>query len=317
MSALYAAAPPPRSAESPFACALCGEESVASVGALHTSEPRPLSLCLVCSGKRHTADWVSPPRVLCSFLGIRYRAPGITLVYRGSVYTGWKGEWYVTGEPKPVLRGVLHLLAATIFMPLVALFTATAAITGDFAVLSSIVVVGVVTLMLLVSGTYHRVRWSTVATHDAARRVDHACIFLFGGAAVTAQGLLLMQTDGYRDWGTALLVCEWVCAVFGVVYSLTCTLKDHIDAMRLLLYAASGFVPFAFLGVLHAVLTPVEFAVQILMLTTSMWSILIFRFQLFNVWPDVFGSHEFFHVLVVAGTTLTCGMNYLLVQRMH
>lgn len=255
-------------------------------------------------------------------LGIRYRRFPSTFTYHEVEYTTWRGERYCSGEPKPVLRGVLHLVSAFTIMPLEAYLVAHAVRDlSTEAAAAAFVAVAAVWLLLLVSGLYHRVRWTTVPWLVRMQRCDHANIFLFGAACLTAQALLLQAApgDAERIAGDALLLGAWGLALGGVIYSFLATAETrsggHMASLRLLLYTSLGACVLPVAYWLAPLLTTDELVHQVVNVLFSLLSVLIFRFRWFDLWPDVFGTHEVFHVVVLLGTSSSVWLACALAQR--
>ena len=145
-----------------------------------------------------------------------------------------------------------------------------------------------------VSALYHRVTWTTPARRRM-RRLDHAMIFLLIAGTYTPVGLLVLQ----GTLATVVLAVVWGGAVAGIVLELAWT-----GAPRWLggaVYLALGWVAvvampqlFARLGVAGGLLI-----VAGGLLYTA--GAAIYSLRRPDPVPAVFGYHEVFHLLVIAG----------------
>jgi hemolysin III len=192
---------------------------------------------------------------------------------------------------KPLLRGVLHqwafFAAVAAGVTLVALADGARARTGALVYASSLA------LMLGLSALYHRVPWRSPRMRAWARRLDHCGIFLLIAGTYTPFALLVF--DG--GLATLLLVLVWVGAAAGIALNVA-----WIDAPRWLgaaVYLALGWIGVAALpqlfgdGVAWGTLAIVGGGLYSLGAVT-------YALQRPDPWPNVFGFHEVFHVLVVA-----------------
>jgi hemolysin III len=193
---------------------------------------------------------------------------------------------------KPRLRGVFHqyaffvsLVAGTVLVVLAA--TARASVAAAIYAAS-------VSALFGVSALYHRVTWTTQARRRM-RRLDHAMIFLLIAGTYTPVGLLVLQ----GTLATVVLAVVWGGAVAGIVLELAWT-----GAPRWLggtVYLALGWVAvvampqlFARLGVAGGLLI-----VAGGLLYTA--GAAIYGLRRPDPVPAVFGYHEVFHLLVIAG----------------
>jgi hemolysin III len=148
--------------------------------------------------------------------------------------------------------------------------------------------------MFGVSALYHRFPWRSTAWRLRARRLDHAMIFVF--IAGTYTPFAVLEFSGATQ--TIVLVSVWAGAALGMALNLV-----WIDAPRwlcALAYLAVGWVGviaapqlFAALGIATAVLLIVGGAFYTLGALTyaTTWP---------NPFPETFGFHEIFHLLVIA-----------------
>ncbi len=194
---------------------------------------------------------------------------------------------------RPVLRGWSHALA----VPAAMLFTGALAerCLGDRPRLASMIVYGLSLIVMYGwSAAYHIVTWSPVQRRFM-RQVDHANIFLVIAATSTAIGANVL--DGWQR--VALLVAVWTPTVIGL---LMMGLRVRLTSgVRVALYIATGLTGLIALpGLLAALPLP---AILILIAGGLLYAIggVVYSARVPNPAPRIFGYHEVFHLLVIAG----------------
>jgi hemolysin III len=169
---------------------------------------------------------------------------------------------------------------------------------GNLARQISLGVYGVCLILLFsVSASYHRGPWSP-QTRRVWRRLDHATIFLAIAGTYTP-----VVVNVLRGWPSiVLLVAIWVLAGSGVVVATTgiplprwvtvvlyagvaCTVVFFLPALGDRIHA-SGLLVLAVGGALYGA------------------GAFVYAFRRPQLWPNVFGYHEVFHVLVIAATSV-------------
>jgi hemolysin III len=193
---------------------------------------------------------------------------------------------------KPRLRGVFHQYAFFVSLGSGALLVLLAATTR------AAVAVGVyavsVSALFGVSALYHRVTWTSPARRRM-RRLDHSMIFLLIAGTYTPVSLLVLK----GTLAIAVLAVVWGGAVAGVVLELA-----WVGAPRWLggtVYLALGWVAvvampqlFAHLGVAGGLLIVAGGLVYSA-------GAAVYALRRPDPVPAVFGYHEVFHLLVIAG----------------
>jgi hemolysin III len=193
---------------------------------------------------------------------------------------------------KPRLRGVSHQYAFFISLGGGTLLVVLASTTT--ATLAAAIYAASVSALFGVSALYHRVTWTTPARRRM-RRLDHAMIFLLIAGTYTPVGLLVLE----GPLATVVLAVVWGGAVAGIVLEFAWT-----RAPRWLggtVYLALGWVAvvatpqlFARLGVAGGLLI-----VAGGLLYSAGAAVYALRRP--DPVPAVFGYHEVFHLLVIAG----------------
>ncbi|MDF2744332.1 MAG: hemolysin [Actinomycetia bacterium] len=193
---------------------------------------------------------------------------------------------------KPRLRGVFHQYA--FFVSLVGGILLVLLATTTRASVAAAIYAASVSALFGVSALYHRVTWTTPARRRM-RRLDHSMIFLLIAGTYTPVGLLVLE----GTLATVVLAVVWGGATAGIVLELAWT-----NAPRWLggtVYLALGWVAvvampqlFGRLGVAGGLLI-----VAGGLLYTA--GAAIYGLRRPDPVPAVFGYHEVFHLLVIAG----------------
>jgi len=193
---------------------------------------------------------------------------------------------------KPRLRGVLHQYA--FFISLASGILLILLATTPRASIAAAVYAASVSALFGVSALYHRITWTTPARRRM-RRLDHAMIFLLIAGTYTPVGLLVLQ----GRLATVVLAVVWGGAAAGIALELAWT-----KAPRWLggtVYLALGWVAvvampqlFARLGVAGGLLIVAGGLVYSA-------GAAVYALRRPDPAPAVFGYHEVFHLLVIAG----------------
>jgi hemolysin III len=193
---------------------------------------------------------------------------------------------------KPRLRGVFHQYAFFVSLASGTLLVLLAATTR--ASVAAAIYAASVSALFGVSALYHRVTWNGPARRRL-RRLDHAMIFLLIAGTYTPVALLVLK----GTLATVVLAVVWGGAVAGTVLELAWT-----GAPRWLggtVYLALGWVAvvampqlFAQLGVAGGLLIVAGGLVYSA-------GAAVYALRRPDPVPAVFGYHEVFHLLVIAG----------------
>jgi hemolysin III len=193
---------------------------------------------------------------------------------------------------RPRLRGVLHQYAFFVSLASGTLLVLLA--TTVRASVAAVIYAASVSALFGVSALYHRVTWTGPARRRM-RRLDHAMIFLLIAGTYTPVGLLVLQ----GRLGTVVLAVVWGGAIAGIVLELA-----WAGAPRWLggtVYLALGWVAvvampqlFARLGVTGGMLIVAGGLVYSA-------GAAVYALRRPDPVPAVFGYHEVFHLLVIAG----------------
>lgn len=194
--------------------------------------------------------------------------------------------------PKPLLRGMFHLVAFPLSIVSGVLVTIVAE--GTTATIGSAVYAVAGVVLFGVSALYHRGHWDP-STRAFLRRLDHSNIFLL--IAGTYTPLCLMLLDGTTR--VVVLSIVWIGAVAGIVFRVV-----WLSAPRWLytpFYVALGWVAVAVMpelarnggGSTAALLIGGGLAYSV--------GGLVYGLKRPDPWPATFGYHEIFHLGTLVG----------------
>ncbi len=205
------------------------------------------------------------------------------------------------GVERPLLRGWLHLfaaggaIAAAVWLILMA-ETPTGYVSAPIFGASLIA-------LYWTSASYHVIPWGP-AVKNLFKRLDHAMIFVLIGGTYTP---FCLAVD--LPWGIPLLAVVWSLAGIGVLFKVIWP-----DAPRWL--GVGLYVGLGWMAVVAAAEVLEEFAVTpiaLLILGGVLYTAgsAMYAARRPDPWPRVFGYHEVFHVLVIAGS----GLHYWAIAR--
>jgi hemolysin III len=192
---------------------------------------------------------------------------------------------------KPLLRGVSHEIAA--------LAAAPAALALVVSAESSAARLGAATYgaslfaLFLVSAVYHRRTWSQRA-RLVAGRLDNAAIFVL--IAGTSTPLCLLVEGGTAH---AVLAVVWAGALAGIV--LTVAWPRAPKPLMAAIYVLLGWTFLPAAADLRAALDADAALLLLLGGVAYTTGAVIYALRRPDPFPRVFGYHEIFHVLVIAG----------------
>lgn len=205
---------------------------------------------------------------------------------------------------KPRWRGISHQIAFFVSIATGVLLIVSTSTLNE-AVAAAIFAVSI-TILFGVSALYHRVQWSKVA-REKMRRLDHSSIYLLISGTYTPVMWLTLD----RTLATWILSAVWCASILGVILELAVPRAPKWLAAAI--YVGIGWTAIfvvpeitAELGLLPVILI----ALGGLFYTVGA---LIYAFKRPDPAPAIFGYHEIFHLLVIAGAYLHYGVVYLFV----
>jgi hemolysin III len=199
--------------------------------------------------------------------------------------------------PRPVLRGVSHLVAAIVAPPALVVLLLIAASPRAYAG-GAIFGAGLI-LLFGTSAAYHLLPWRSVKA--ILKRADHATIFVFIAATYTPFCLNVLGDA----WGIPLLIAVWSSAALGVV--LKVAWPDVPRWLGVGLYLMVGWLALVAAWPLAHRAPEVLPGLVAAGLLFSLGSV-VYALRRPDPFPRIFGYHEIFHLLVVAGVAIDYGL---------
>ena len=202
----------------------------------------------------------------------------------------------ITETIRPLLRGWSH--AAAVIPAAAGAVVLVGGPRTSNAERAALALYGVALVLLFgVSALYHCRAWSP-GVRAVFRRIDHANIFLMIAATYTAVAALVL--DGMVR--VLILVAVWTAAIIGM--TLVTAPVRLPRAVTVLLYLLTGWMAIV---IVPAIATRVGTTELMLLLAGGLlYSLgaIAYALQRPRLWPRVFGYHEVFHLLVIAGSAL-------------
>jgi hemolysin III len=204
---------------------------------------------------------------------------------------------------KPLLRGYFHLVA--FFISLGAGLTLLTKCHSTETFSSCLVYVLSLALLFGSSSLYHRPQWGLRA-YNIMRRIDHSAIFIL--IAGTATPVCLLGLRG--KMGVHLLIIFWVAAILGISQAL---LWSHGPKwLRAVVYIVMGWLALPYFAALEASLGPENGLLILAGGVIYTLGALVYALKKPDPYPEVFGFHEIFHIMVVIAAALHFSVIYQL-----
>jgi hemolysin III len=193
---------------------------------------------------------------------------------------------------KPRLRGRLHQVAFICSIPAGATLIALGR-TGVARAAAAIYSVSV-SALFGVSASYHRLPWSARARRWM-RRLDHSTIFVLIAGSYTPFSVLALR----GTWRVAVLATVWGVALAGIALKMISI--DRMDKIGMFLYIALGWTAVVALPELVSRLG--AGSVVLLFLGGVFYTVgaVMFAMRRPDPNPAVFGYHEVWHSMTIAG----------------
>jgi hemolysin III len=206
---------------------------------------------------------------------------------------------------KPLLRGHSHQAAFFFALGACSMLIRNAHDIKSFVatLIYSLSLVG----LFGISALYHRPTWQP---HQRMwmKKLDHAAIYvLIAGTATPICLLALPPVAGFK-----LLQLVWGAAIFGMIQSLFwVTAPKWLSAI---LYVTVGCLVIPYLPELKSALNTNDIWLLLGGGVVYITGAIIYALRKPDPWPQIFGYHEIFHLLVIAGAIFHFLVIYKLVR---
>lgn len=147
------------------------------------------------------------------------------------------------------------------------------------------------------SALYHRKK-TTLEIKQRLRKLDHTGIFLMIAGTFTPICLLSLPLES----GLKLLTIIWSVAAVGILQSIFFS-KIH-RLLRASIYLIAGWVALPFMPILIASLSFIKLILVVAGGIIYSIGATAYGFRIPKLSPEVFGFHEFFHILVIIAAIL-------------
>ena len=195
-------------------------------------------------------------------------------------------------QPRPRLRGRLHQVAFFVSLPLGGALVAAAE--NAVARISGAIYAVTLSGLYAVSAAFHRVPWGPRAW-AIMRRLDHSMIFLLIAGTYTPFAVLVLPPP----WSTTVLAFVWVGALAGIAVRL---LSRGLAALQNTLYMVLGWTALFTLPITVPRLGPAALALMVAGGLFYTAGAIMFGLRRPDPVPTVFGYHEVWHMMVIAGS---------------
>jgi hemolysin III len=199
-----------------------------------------------------------------------------------------------TATPRPRLRGVSHRIAFYVTVIAGSILVANAP--DRRSRIATLVYVCLLAGMFGVSATLHRRDWGPRA-YGLLRRADHAMIFACIAGTYTPFCVLALGLD--TPGGSQLLALAWAAAGLGILRALLWPHAPRVITSTL--FVIVGWVAVGHVSDIHAALDPVAFGFLVAGGIVLTIGAVVYLVRRPDPWPEVFGYHEVFHMIVNLG----------------
>lgn len=215
----------------------------------------------------------------------------------------WRGTYYPTGEPKPVLRGYFHLLGfymipITYFLLQIPHCSSILSYIAAFANASA-------PLVLYRISSYFHMEPKTIQEHNKWRRIDHSAIFYYIFASNITPALLLIFRSQYIGWGIVMMVLNILGFIFGIIRNYYKELTDKTDIIHQIHLSFMVGLIGIFAYPLSSILSIYVWIPIILVWLNNAIGLLFFNRSDFYWIKDVLGNHEIFHISTILGEVIS------------
>jgi hemolysin III len=206
---------------------------------------------------------------------------------------------------KPYLRGHFH--QAAFFFSIGACWVLYLNAHGSKATLASFIYSFSLISLFGISSLYHRINWKP-ESRVWMRRLDHSAIYiLIAGTSTPICMIALSPLAGLK-----LLQLVWFAAIFGIIQSLIwISAPKWVSSV---IYITVGCLVIPYSTELKIALSLKDFWFILLGGLSYIIGAIIYALKKPNPIPKIFGYHEIFHLLVIAGALFHFLVIYQLIK---
>jgi len=225
--------------------------------------------------------------------------------------------FYCESRHKPLLRGWLHALTA-LTSPLWTSYQLRLCRTWDGQA-SALMSLFSAAWLFSASGAFHTVRWTHRSQEVLLGKLDYVGIFFQVGFSLAPYYVHLLPAD--VGWKVVAAIGATVASgAFVVLAEPVWARSRHVITSIYICAAALQLLPLcsSAFGGAKSIVSQMLPSEQMLMATTAICYLAgsqCYTFGYPRLWPDVFGYHELWHLLVVIASYCTWSMNCSLLQR--
>jgi hemolysin III len=208
---------------------------------------------------------------------------------------------YGNGEARPKYRGLSHLISFYT-IPYIFLYIQYQYVTSTLGLVLSYITMSGMLCLFGISSHYHRTT-QTKEQYDLLLRLDHSSIIYFIGAGMYYFCFLVLKTHPLQ--GYLFIGLNTVTMLIGITYQLTKDITKGQTLTSILITCCQPATLFIF--DIYPLLTRTEIIFISCKYLLQTFGLIIYKYKLFDCNKHVFGYHEFFHLVHIAGTIITFG----------
>lgn len=205
---------------------------------------------------------------------------------------------------RPKLRGHLHQNAFFAYLGASVLLVLKS--TTQITFIASLVYSLGLLLLLGTSAFYHRKYWNQKPL-SIMKRLDHSAIFIFIASSFTPICLLALS----KEAGTPLLIIIWSIAAVGILQAVFWVNAPKF--IKAIFYVSMGWLASPYIGELKTSLGLVNLWLIIGGGVVYTIGAVFYASKKPNIFPQVFGYHELFHLLIIIAAGLHFSVIYQLI----
>lgn len=192
-------------------------------------------------------------------------------------------------KKKPLLRGIIHLLAFRFV--LICAIEYILRIKDEFKIGMFIYILSQL-LLYGVSSTYHLNDWKTDEIEKFMRKLDHSSIFILIASTQTSIVLKIFNEKFY------FLLTTWLITILGIIKELFIDVYNFINVF---IYIFHGISIIPFINVNKEAMKYSIFYIS----GGIFYSVggFVYALKRPDIFPNIFGFHELFHLFTVFGNT--------------